>query len=116
MEQCEDFRAAIEAAQALYVERLESAADRRAVDGWEEEVYQLAQYCGTVRKYSDKLLEVRLRALAPERYRDNVKLDARIAAGVLALPVAAPDAAAWASAFAAPVPVSTSTDPGSDRE
>lgn len=98
------FAVAVEAARARYVERLEAAADQRAVEGWLEPVFQLGQHVGDVRKYSDTLLLRRLEALAPERYRANVRVDARVAAGVLVVPSAAPDAAAWAAAFSVTPP------------
>jgi len=47
---------------------------RRAVEGWDEEVYQLAKYAGTVHKYSDTLLIFHAKALMPE-YRDKSQLD-----------------------------------------
>lgn len=36
---------------------LEDEAIRRALVGWDEDVYQMGQFVGTVHKYSDKLLE-----------------------------------------------------------
>lgn len=43
---------------------------RRGVEGWEEPVYQLARLAGTVRKYSDRMLEMMAKARMPE-YRDK---------------------------------------------
>ncbi len=47
---------------------------RRAQDGWDEEVYQLGHYAGTVHKYSDTLLIFRAKALMPE-YRDKIDVN-----------------------------------------
>jgi|SRR5581483_842304 len=43
---------------------------RRAHDGWDEDVYQLGKYAGTVHKYSDTLLIFHAKMLMPE-YRDK---------------------------------------------
>lgn len=50
---------------------LEDEARRRALEGIEEPVYQGGKLVGTVRRYSDRLLEVLLRARRPEMYREN---------------------------------------------
>ena len=41
---------------------LEAEARRRALDGWDEPVYQGGALVGYVRKYSDRMLELMLRA------------------------------------------------------
>lgn len=94
-----DFSAAIEAAKGRVAERLEAEADRRAVDGWEEPVFFKGVRCGTIQRFSDNLLELRLKAVAPQRYRTNVSVDAKVAAGVLVVPAAAPNAQEWSQAF-----------------
>ena len=53
---------------------LETEADRRAVEGWDEPKFHEGQPY-TVRRFSDTLLIVRLKAACPERYRDNVTLN-----------------------------------------
>ena len=58
----EDWQNALETA----ADTLEEEARRRGVDGWEEPVYQGGQIVGTVRKYSDRLLERLLCAKRPE--------------------------------------------------
>lgn len=50
---------------------LEDEARRRAVDGWEEPVYQQGELAGTVRKYSDQLLTLLLRGRRPTMYRES---------------------------------------------
>jgi hypothetical protein len=52
-------------------EALEDEARRRAVDGWEENVYQQGELAGTVRRYSDGLLTFLLKGRRPEKYRDT---------------------------------------------
>lgn len=47
---------------------------RRAQDGWDEEVYQLGKYAGTVHKYSDTLLIFHAKMLMPE-YRDKQQVE-----------------------------------------
>lgn len=62
-------------AEALeqYTEKLEAEADRRAVEGVEKPVYQQGRRVGQVQEYSDTLLMFRLKALAPERYRERTE-------------------------------------------
>lgn len=55
------------------VELMEREADRRAIEGVLEPVYWRGQKIGEVRKYSDVLLIFRLKALRPDKYRDNVR-------------------------------------------
>ncbi|NYZ69120.1 terminase [Endozoicomonas sp. SM1973] len=67
-------------ARENYIEELEAEADRRAVEGIEKGVYYQGHQVGTQREYSDALLMFRLKALAPERYRDRqeVKHDGKV--------------------------------------
>lgn len=48
---------------------LEAEADRRGRDGWSEDVYYRGQVVGTRRRYSDRMLIFRLRALKPDMYK-----------------------------------------------
>lgn len=50
---------------------LEDEARRRAAEGWEEPVFYKGEQQGTVRKYSDTLLIVLLKARRPEQYRER---------------------------------------------
>ncbi len=54
---------------------LEDEARRRAYDGWLEPVFHKGVKVGTVRKFSDTLLIVLLKAHKPEKYRENIKMD-----------------------------------------
>jgi hypothetical protein len=53
---------------------LEKEARRRAVDGWDEPIFQKGGLVGTVRKYSDRMLELLLGAHRPERFRIGFKV------------------------------------------
>lgn len=52
-------------AVAEFADRLFKEALRRSVDGWDEPVYYEGKVCGTRRKFSDRLLELMLRAHIP---------------------------------------------------
>lgn len=67
-------------AKENYIEELEAEADRRAIEGIEKDVYYQGRKVGTQREYSDALLMFRLKAMAPERYRDRqeVKHDGKV--------------------------------------
>lgn len=72
-----EFAAAWDAALGEAVANVELEIHRRAVEGWEEPVYQKGELVGTVTKYSDRLLELRARGLMPEKYaveRRDVKV------------------------------------------
>jgi hypothetical protein len=68
----ERFRKLFVLASEEYADRLEEAARERAVEGWEEPVYQRGELVGSVRKYSDPLLQMLLKGAKPQRYRDVV--------------------------------------------
>lgn len=74
LEHDQDFSIAFNLAKENAKDVLRAEIKRRAVDGWEEEVYQLAQYAGTVRKYSDTLLIFHAKALMSE-YREKQQLE-----------------------------------------
>mgnify|MGYP003584922889 CR=1 FL=1 len=76
------FSRAWDEAEALGSAALEDEARRRAYEGWEEPVWHKGKECGSVRKFSDTLLIVLLKAHMPERYRENIKIDlnSRVAA------------------------------------
>lgn len=61
-----------------WVEVLEAEADRRGKDGVSKPVFYQGKVCGHIREFSDVLLIVRLKALAPERYRENVNLSGNV--------------------------------------
>ena len=49
----------------------ERALLKRGVEGWEEPVYHKGELSGTIRRYSDKCLEIGLKANQPKKYRDK---------------------------------------------
>jgi hypothetical protein len=55
---------------AEYVEKMESEADRRAIEGTNKPVFYQGEQCGVIREYSDSLLMFRLKRLDPA-YRDR---------------------------------------------
>jgi hypothetical protein len=61
--------------EVLAAQVLEDTAIKRAVEGWDEPVFQGGEQCGTVRKFSDRLLERLLEARRPEKYRRNIKAE-----------------------------------------
>lgn len=59
-------------------EAMDAAADlaeaevrRRAVEGFDEPVFYQGKVVGYVRKYSDRMLELYIKALKPEKYREK---------------------------------------------
>ena len=54
---------------------------RRAVEGYDEPVYQKGELVGTITRFSDRLLELRAKGLMPDRYaveRRDVKVSGEI--------------------------------------
>jgi hypothetical protein len=64
------FAALWDEALSMAADTLEAEADRRGRDGWSEDVYYRGQVVGQRRRYSDRMLIFRLRALRPEFYKD----------------------------------------------
>lgn len=77
------FAAAWEDALEQAGDGLEQEAYRRAVLGWDEEVYTNAGYQGTVHKYDSSLLALMLKAAKPEKYRENIKVSGGILHGLI---------------------------------
>ena len=69
LEQDPDYRLAFEQAKLEVVGELEDEAVRRACGGWLEPVFYQGRQCGTMRRYSDRLLMFLLKGWRPERYR-----------------------------------------------
>jgi hypothetical protein len=77
-----DWRAADEAFAAAWDEAVEHAVDelereawRRAAEGFDEPVYQKGELVGTVRRYSDHLMSVLLKAHRPEKFRERTQTE-----------------------------------------
>jgi hypothetical protein len=66
-----DFATLWDEALAMAADTLEAEADRRGRDGWSEDVYYRGQVIGQRRRYSDRMLMFRLKALRPEMYKCN---------------------------------------------
>ncbi len=79
-----------------YGDTIDEEIHRRAVEGWEEPVYQGGDLVGVIRKYDSALLMAKARAVRPKLYRQNVKVEADVAlhTGVLVVPSVA-TAADW---------------------
>jgi hypothetical protein len=70
-----EFASAWAAAEQEGADVLEAEAYRRAVEGVEQPVYYKGEKCGTVTRYSDRLLLALMRAKKPE-YRDRFEVSA----------------------------------------
>lgn len=71
----EEFRDAWARALDRSADRLEREAIRRAVNGWEEPVYQNGALVGHKHRFSDTLLIFMLKAIRPAKFRDNYQSD-----------------------------------------
>jgi hypothetical protein len=74
-EDCPEFALAWDKALKIGVTALEDEAHRRAFDGTLEPVFHQGDECGAVRKYSDTLAIFLLKAHAPEKYRENTRME-----------------------------------------
>lgn len=88
-------------------DRLHAEAYKRAVDGWDEPVFYQGVQCGYIRRKSDRILELMLKAHIPDQFRDRVDVNANVSGGVLVAP-AGLTAGDWAAQFGA-------LDPGGVR-
>lgn len=70
-----EYAAAFADAKAEVIEVYERELHRRAVEGVEKPVWRGGEQVGSIREYSDVLLIFRMKALAPERYRDNHRVE-----------------------------------------
>lgn len=68
-----EFAQHFEMAMEMAMERFEAEADRRGIEGVDKPVFYKGKQCGTIKEYSDILLIFRMKALAPQKYRDNPK-------------------------------------------
>lgn len=70
-----EYRLAYREARAQAADGLEREARRRAMVGVEEPVFYRGKIVGHVRKLSDRLLQMLLRAYRPRRFRENIKTE-----------------------------------------
>ena len=72
------FETALEIRETVFLEDAEAELRRRAIDGVQEEVYSASgKFAGTRTKYSDKLLELQLKALDPDKYSDKKQVSVK---------------------------------------
>ena len=81
----DNFDLLFEAARKQAVTVLEDEAHRRAYTGVDEPVFYRGVACGAVRKYSDTLLIVLLKANAPEKYRERQEITGANGGPVIAI-------------------------------
>jgi len=82
----DDFAAAHDEALEIFRDSLENEALRRAIDGWDEPVYQKGELVGTIHRHSERMMELLLKANLPNKYRDNIKVEGAGQGGVLFMP------------------------------
>lgn len=88
-------------AYTLFTESLHDEAVSRARDGWDEPVYQQGNLVGYVRKKSDRLMELLLKAHRAE-FGDRLTIDANIKhSGVLLVGDKTPTVDEWEQNFGA---------------
>lgn len=75
LQESEQYRAAVLQAETEIGDMLEAHAISRAVSGWDEPVYQQGRQVGTVRKYSDRLLERLLEGAKPAKYAKRSRIE-----------------------------------------
>jgi len=82
-------------AQDLYRDKVSRAVHNRAITGWLEPQFHKGQFCGYIRKFSDRMLELQAKRYVPE-YRDKSAVDVNVAGGVLVVnPDNIEDKEAW---------------------
>lgn len=97
IKESEEFATLVSDALSYHGESVEREAERRAVDGWLEPVFsqKTGEQIGVVRKYSDRLLEVLVKANNREKFRENVQHDHSVSGGVLVVHQPAKTDAEW---------------------
>ena len=81
-ERDEEFAEKWEEAVGEATDSLEAEARRRAVDGFEEPVYYKGVQVGAYLKYSDRMLELLLKAHLPEKYSNRIQHSGDVGADV----------------------------------
>ncbi len=108
-----EFEEMFQLALSDYRESIEQEIHRRAIEGWDEPVYQKGELVGTVRRYSDRMLELKAKRHIAE-YRDKVTVDQTVRGGVMVVPGQAADADAWEKEFGEKARGTTRHEPGAD--
>jgi len=76
------FEALKKEAMDLYRDKVRRAVHNRAITGWLEPQFHQGQFCGYVRKFSDRMLELQAKRVDPE-YRDKSAVELNVPGGVL---------------------------------
>lgn len=74
----EEFRAAYKIARAARIEVYRAEAKRRAVEGTQRPVFHRGEQVGTIREFSDRLLEVLLKAEDPDTFGDRKVIEVSV--------------------------------------
>jgi len=96
LDRCPEWKEREADALEAFRDSVEMGAITRARDGWDEPVFQQGGQVGTVKKFSDRLMEVVLKRHRPE-YRDRATQDLNIAGGVLVVGDVAKTVEEWAA-------------------
>lgn len=81
-------------AMQYYKDLIEAEVHARAIEGWEEPVYQKGELCGYITKKSDKMLELLAKRHIPE-YTERMSLNANVSGGVMVIPASAQTDEEW---------------------
>jgi hypothetical protein len=86
LEQDQKFASDFAIANEKVTEKYELAAGLRAVNGYDEPVFHQGKQVGTIKRYSDRLLELLLKSRNREKYaeRINYNIDEESIAGAIA--------------------------------
>lgn len=90
----EEFRTREEEAKLRYQDLLKRELHRRSVEGIPKGVYYQGQRVDEELQYSDRLLELHIKANCPE-YREKSNVDLNLKGGVLAVPMIAQSEEEW---------------------
>ena len=86
------FAEAWKEAEDIAVDMLEGQAWSLAMKGVKEPVFHNGEQCGFKVKYSERMLEILLKARRPNTYRENIKAELDVKGGVLVVPGVAKEA------------------------
>lgn len=86
-----EFAEQFDDALAAHVESLEAEADRRGKNGIDKPVFYRGVQVATVKEFSDTLLLARLKALAPDKYRERTEHSVAPGSGFAGVVFVTPD-------------------------
>lgn len=79
----QEFAALWDEAEQIAIDRLESEAWRRAVDGVDKPITYQGEVTGTYKEYSDRMLEILLKGHRPDKYVERSKIEVTAISGEL---------------------------------